>query len=184
MRPYKYFKRFNDFLFAIILLVLFSWFILILIIIASLDTRSLGIFTQSRIGYLKKPFIIYKIKTFQDNHTISKIGAFLRQYKLDESPQLFNVLIGHMSFVGPRPDISGFADTLKSEESIILTVKPGVTGPATLYFRKEEKLLAKQNNPEDYNTSVIWPKKVELNIKYVKELSFKKDIYYLVKTFL
>ena len=168
MSLYKYFKRFSDFLLAIILLVLFSWLILILIIISSLDTRSLGIFTQTRIGYLKKPFIIYKIKTFQDNQTISKIGAFLRRSKLDESPQLFNVLMGHMSFVGPRPDISGFADTLKGEESRILNVKPGITGPATLYFRKEEQLLAKQNNPEDYNTRIIWPKKVALNIKYVK----------------
>ena len=184
MTLYTYFKRLGDFLFAILLLFLFSWFILSLVILASIDTQSFGVFCQTRIGYLKKPFVIYKIKTFQDDKTISKIGAFLRQYKLDESPQLFNVLLGDMSFVGPRPDIPGFADALKGEESIILSVKPGITGPATLYYRKEEELLAKQNNPDHYNASIIWPKKVELNIKYVEEMSFKKDMYYLVKTFL
>ncbi len=89
-----------------------------------------------------------------------------------------------MSFVGPRPDILGFADVLMGDDAIILSVKPGVTGPATLYFKREEQLLASQSNPEAYNRDVIWPKKVEFNVKYVQELSFKKDMYYLVKTFL
>ncbi|WP_034060354.1 sugar transferase [Lacinutrix jangbogonensis] len=162
----------------------FSWLILLLIVIASIDTKSLGLFTQTRIGYLKKEFIIYKIKTYQKNQTISKIGSFLRRSKLDELPQIFNVFLGDMSFVGPRPDILGFADVLMGDDAIILSVKPGVTGPATLYFKREEQLLASQSNPEAYNRDVIWPKKVEFNVKYVQELSFKKDMYYLVKTFL
>lgn len=184
MKFYKCLKRFCDFAVSLILLILFSWFLLILVLVASLDTRSLGVFVQSRIGYRNKSFIIYKLKTYRSNQSISKIGAFLRRYKLDELPQLFNVLIGDMSFVGPRPDVSGFADTLQGGDAIILSVKPGITGPATIYFRNEEVLLAKQGNPEFYNKNIIWPIKVALNTKYVKEMSFKKDIYYLVKTFI
>jgi lipopolysaccharide/colanic/teichoic acid biosynthesis glycosyltransferase len=124
------------------------------------------------------------VRTYRKDRTVSKIGSFLRHVKLDELPQLFNVFLGDMSFVGPRPDIPGFADKLEGEAEIILSVRPGLTGPATLYFKREEELLANQNNPETYNRNVIWPKKVELNVKYAQELSFKKDMYYLVKTFL
>lgn len=181
---YKFIKRLGDLFFSILLLFLFSGFILLLIIIASIDTKSFGVFTQMRIGRNKKKFSIYKIKTYKKNKTVSKIGAFLRHTKLDELPQLINVFIGHMSFVGPRPDVPGFADCLTGNDKIILSVKPGITGPATLYYRNEEQLLANQNNAEAYNRTVIWPKKIELNVKYVQELSFKKDMYYLVKTLL
>jgi len=88
-----------------------------------------------------------------------------------------------MSFVGPRPDIPGFADKLEGEEKIILSVKPGITGPATIHFRNEEVILKTQKNPETYNNEVIWPQKIVLNIQYVKEYRFIKDIKYLYKTF-
>ena len=109
-------------------------------------------------------------------------GLFLRDSKFDELPQLWNVLIGTMSFVGPRPDVLGFADELSGKEKLILSIKPGITGPATLYFKNEEKLLQLQQNREKYNKQVIWPQKVAMNIKYINEYSFRKDIYYIYKT--
>ncbi|MDX1271105.1 sugar transferase [Bizionia paragorgiae] len=179
---YKIVKRTADIICAALMLLLFFWVILSLIFISSFDTKSFGLFKQIRIGRHLKPFTIYKIKTIKKDGEISKIGAFLRRSKLDELPQVFNVLIGNMSFVGPRPDVPGFADNLKVEHQSILSVRPGITGPASLYFRNEEAILAKVENPKQYNADVIWPKKVALNMKYVQELSFKKDIYYLVNT--
>lgn len=184
IKAYKHFKRTADVLSAALLLTLFWWCIVMLIILASIDTNSYGVFKQTRIGRYKVRFTIFKIKTINSAGKISRIGAFLRRSKLDELPQLLNVLFGNMSCVGPRPDIPGFADRLNGKEEIILTVRPGITGPATLYFRNEEELLATQQDPKQYNATVIWPKKVELNVKYVEELSFKKDLYYLVNTFL
>lgn len=181
---YRYIKRIGDAVTASLLLILFWWCIVVLIIIASIDTKSYGVFKQTRIGRYKVRFTIFKIKTINSGGKTSKIGAFLRRSKLDELPQLLNVLLGEMSCVGPRPDIPGFADKLKGKEEIILSVRPGITGPATLYFRNEEVLLATQQDPKRYNATVIWPKKISLNVKYVEELSFKKDIYYLGNTFL
>ncbi|TYC15664.1 sugar transferase [Bizionia gelidisalsuginis] len=183
LQSYKHIKRVADVFSATLLLVILWWCIVVLIIIASIDTKSYGVFKQTRVGRFKLKFTIFKIKTVQNNGEISKIGAFLRRSKLDELPQLLNIIIGEMSCVGPRPDVPGFADELIGEEEIILNVRPGITGPATVYFRNEEALLAKQQDPRQYNATVIWPKKIELNIKYVHELSFRKDIYYLVNTF-
>jgi len=121
------------------------------------------------------------VTTLQDPR-ITPVGAFLRRWKLDELPQLWNVLVGKMSFVGPRPDVQGYADTLTGADRIILTARPGITGPATLKYRNEEALLAKQSNPEHYNREVIWPDKVQLNRGYVKNYSFKRDLYYIWQT--
>ncbi len=114
---------------------------------------------------------------------ITKFGQFLRRTKLDELPQLWNVLKGDMSLVGPRPDVSGFADQLTGEDRIILSIRPGITGLATLTFRKEEELLANQKNPERYNREVIWPEKVRLNKLYIKKYRQQLDFEILVKTF-
>jgi lipopolysaccharide/colanic/teichoic acid biosynthesis glycosyltransferase len=97
---------------------------------------------------------------------------------------LINVLLGQMSFVGPRPDVPGFADKLKGRDRIILSVRPGITGPATLKYRDEEALLAAQDNPERYNNEVLWPDKVRLNRKYVENFSFCSDIKFILKTVL
>ena len=87
-----------------------------------------------------------------------------------------------MSLVGPRPDVPGYADLLQGEERIVLTVRPGITGPATIAFRREEEILAGVDDPETYNTEVIWPEKVRLNCEYVKKYTFFKDLKYLVQT--
>lgn len=113
---------------------------------------------------------------------ITPLGHFLRKTKIDELPQLINVFLGHMSFVGPRPDVAGFADKLTGEDRIILWVRPGITGPATLKYRKEEEFLAGQDDPERYNDEVIFPDKVRLNREYVANYSFWKDIKYIYQT--
>jgi len=188
------FKQTFDFLTAITLLLLFCWLILLLALFATFNTKKPGLFTQIRIGQYGKLFSIYKIRTMKiapDNKTtvttindprITKFGHFLRKYKLDELPQIFNVLKGDMSFVGPRPDVPGFADELKGEDRIILNIKPGITGPASLYFKNEEQILANQISPEKYNREIIWPKKVEINKAYIKKFSFLNDLKYLYRT--
>ncbi|MGS4948164.1 sugar transferase [Meridianimarinicoccus sp. RP-17] len=113
---------------------------------------------------------------------ITRLGAKLRRYKLDELPQLWNVLIGNMSFVGPRPDVPGFMDKLTGPDRKILLLRPGITGPATLKYRNEEELLASVDDPERYNADVIWPDKVRINLKYLNDWSFSRDIGYIVKT--
>lgn len=137
---------------------------------------------------------MYKIRTMKgglldDNYIttkndkrITEFGKFLRLFKLDELPQLFNVLIGNMSFVGPRPDVEGYADKLEGDNRIILSVKPGITGPATLKFKHEELILENQNNPKKYNDEIIWPEKVKINIQYIVNWSLLYDIKYIIKT--
>ena len=188
----KIVKRVFDFLLALIGLF-FTWpIILIAWIIASIETKSNGFFLQKRVGENGKLFTIIKIKTMYPNKgssittandkRITKSGKFFRKYKIDELPQLFNVLIGDMSFVGPRPDVKGYADKLQGEDKIILSVKPGITGPATLKYKNEEEILAKVDNPIEYNDKVIWPDKVKINKEYIKNWSLKKDIEYIIKT--
>jgi len=181
----KIIKRIFDFILAFILIIILFFVIILLMLLATIDTKEKGIFTQKRIGYLGKPFIIYKIRTIKKTtQSVSNFGAFLRENKLDELPQLFNILIGDMSFVGPRPDVPGFADVLNKEDQIILSVKPGLTGPASLKFKNEEALLRTLTNPQKYNEDVIWPQKIEINKNYINNYSFFKDIYYICKTLL
>jgi len=192
----KTIKRTFDLVGATLGILLTGWLIVLAWLIASIETKSNGLFIQKRIGKEGKPFFVYKIKTMKqiegmqstvttkDDMRITKSGAFFRKTKIDELPQLFNVLFGTMSFVGPRPDVPGFADTLEGEDRVILTLRPGITGPASLKYKDEETLLAKQKDPEGYNREVIWPDKVKINIAYIKEWTFKKDVEYLIKTFL
>ena len=121
--------------------------------------------------------------TLKNDHRITLFGQFLRQYKLDELPQLFNVIKGDMSLVGPRPDVEGYADALTGEDRMILDIKPGITGPATLKYKNEEALLMEQEDPQTYNDLVIWKDKVEINKKYIKNWSLIGDIHIIIKTF-
>lgn len=178
----KIIKRLFDFTLSFLLLLICILPILFLIVLASIDTGLFGVFTQTRIGYLGNKFKIFKIRSLDAKMNVSVFGKFLRESKLDELPQLLNVLVGEMSFVGPRPDIEGFSDKLEGDDSIILTIKPGITGPATLKYRREESLLSEISNPEEYVKEVIWPDKVEINKKYIIDYSFKKDLRYLFKT--
>ena len=113
---------------------------------------------------------------------ITKSGSFFRKTKLDELPQLWNVLIGQMSFVGPRPDILGYADQLTGEEKIIISIRPGITGPASIKYKNEELTLSKYDDFKKYNDEIIWPDKVKINCDYVKNWSFWSDMYYIYLT--
>ena len=145
------------------------------------------IFTQKRVGRNGKLFTMYKFRSMVVGHDgssvsvagesrITPLGAKLRHYKLDELPELWNVLVGDMSFVGPRPDVPGYADLLKGYDREILKLRPGITGPASLKYRNEEDLLAKQADPQRYNDEVIFPDKVRINRYYLHHYSFIKDI--------
>ncbi|MGV0752663.1 sugar transferase [Empedobacter brevis] len=184
-------KHIFDYILALILLIFLVGLIVLLMIISSFETKQLGLFTQNRVGRKGKLFKIYKIRTIKgtskstittNQHQVTKIGKILREYKLDELPQLVNILKGEMSFVGPRPDVEGYADKLVGEDRIMLNVKPGITGPAQLKYRNEEDILSKVKDPIMYNDTVLWPDKVRINIEYVKNWSFKKDLFYMFKT--
>lgn len=123
--------------------------------------------------------------TTSDDPRITRWGRFLRRSKLDELPQLINVLRGEMSFVGPRPDVPAqWEQVPQSDKSVLLSVRPGITGPASLKYRNEEALLAAHSNAESFNRTVIFPDKVRINKQYVANYSFGRDLLYLVDTFL
>jgi len=163
-------------------------------VLASIDTRSNGIFLQKRIGLAGRKFTLIKIKTMKDRNfpdssvtikndsRVSRFGYFLRASKIDELPQLINIIIGDMSFVGPRPDVPGFADKLTGKERKILSVRPGITGPASIKYKNEETLLMNHKSPEKYNREVLWPDKVKINLDYVNNWTLKKDLIYIFKT--
>ena len=183
-------KRLFDVLLGLFLFPFLIVPILLLVLMATLDTRQWGLFSQFRIGQFGRPFKIYKIRTLkQEVHRLghldasaTALGKLLRRHKLDELPQLLNVLKGDMSFVGPRPDIAGFADALEGDDRIILKVKPGITGPATLKYKDEELILAQQSDPESYNRTIIWTDKVEINKLYVQDWSFSLDLQLILKS--
>ena len=151
------------------------------------------IFKQKRVGRNAKLFTMYKFRSMSVGHggssvsvagesRITQLGAKLRKYKLDELPELWNVLIGDMSFVGPRPDVPGYADKLVGEDRLILKLRPGITGPASLKYANEEEILAKVDDPVKYNDEVIFPDKVKINLDYYYHHSFIGDIKLIFKT--
>lgn len=151
------------------------------------------LFKQQRVGKDGKLFTMVKFRSMSVAHggssvsvagesRITPLGAKLRKYKLDELPELWNVLIGDMSFVGPRPDVPGYADKLVGEDRVILKLRPGITGPASLKYRDEETLLATVEDPIRYNDEVIFPDKVRINKEYYYNWSFWLDIRYIVRT--
>lgn len=190
-----YLKRFFEFSVSFVGLLFFSWLIFLCWFVATIDTKSNGFFFQKRVGLHGKTFNIIKIKTMRPvagysttitqtfDPRITRCGAFFRRTKLDELPQLLNVFVGNMSFVGPRPDVPGYADKLDPQvKSILLSVRPGITGPASLAYRNEEQLLAVQSDPKRYNDEVIYPDKVRINLDYVAHWRFRTDILYIFQT--
>ena len=138
-------------------------------------------------------FTMYKFRSMTMSHSgssisvagesrITPLGAVLRKYKLDELPELWNVLIGDMSFVGPRPDVPGYADSLQGEDRLILKLRPGITGPASLKYANEEEILATVNDPIKYNDEIIFPDKVRINLNYYYHHTFLGDIKLIFQT--
>ncbi|MDP3313049.1 sugar transferase [Lutibacter sp.] len=176
-------KRIFDIFFSFTGIISLSPFLIISIIIAATDTHSNGLFLQPRIGQYGKSFTIYKLRTMKlKTNKISATGAFLRKYKLDELPQLLNVLQGAMSIVGPRPDIAGYYDTLHGEERLVLNLKPGLTSEAAIKYADEEVLLAEQEYPLEYNDNVLFPDKVKLNLDYYYNHTFFGDLKIISQT--
>ena len=183
-------KRAFDVVLVLILLPFIGVPIFILVGIATIDTKKYGVFSQLRVGQHGKLFKIYKIRTLKEEEhklghlekSATALGKYLRRTRLDELPQLFNVLVGDMSFVGPRPDIQGFADELQGEDRIILKVKPGITGEATLKYKNEERVLERQKDPDHYNRTIIWVDKVKINKNYVMNYSFYLDLKLIFKS--
>lgn len=181
----RFYKRIFDLIVSFVLMIFLLVPILGMIVIARLQTGLSGLFIQKRVGKNGSYFYMYKIRTLKENknHTIEELsskstsfGKFFRKSKLDELPQLLNVLKGEMSLVGPRPDLPGYADKLEGEDRIVLSIRPGITGPATLKYKNEEEILKTQENPQKYNDEVIWPDKVKINKEYIKNWSFVKDV--------
>ncbi|KUO68048.1 MAG: sugar transferase [Lutibacter sp.] len=178
-------KRLFDILFSITALLLLGWLIIICWLLAAIDTKSNGLFIQKRIGQFGNPFNIFKLKSMKEANglkTISRFGNFIRTTKIDELPQLVNVLMGTMSVVGPRPDVPGYYDKLQGADRKILELKPGLTSPATLKYANEETLLAQQENPLHYNDTILFPDKVKLNLDYYYTHTFFGDLKIIWKT--
>lgn len=143
------------------------------------------LFKQVRIGKNGVPFVLYKFRSIpKDGVKPTSFGRFLRRTKLDELPQLYNLIKGDMVLIGPRPDVPGYADQLKGADRFLLQVKPGITGLASLKYRNEEQLLAKQEDALSYNDTVIWPDKVRINIWYLHNRYLKLNLIILATTFL
>lgn len=176
-------KRIFDFLFSILALILVGWLIVLCFIIASVETQSNGIFKQKRVGQFGKLFTIYKLKTMcPQTEEVTFFGKYLRKYKLDEFPQFFNVFIGDMSIVGPRPDVPGYYDQLIGDDRKILELKPGITSEASLKYYNEDEILEQQKDPILYNDSVIFPDKVKMNLDYYYKRNLTVDLKIIFKT--
>jgi lipopolysaccharide/colanic/teichoic acid biosynthesis glycosyltransferase len=186
-------KRFFDIAASFFgLIALFPSLLLIAILIKVTMPGPL-LFVQWRAGRMGKPFKIYKFRSMIVDHggssisvkgenRITPLGARLRKYKLDELPELWNVLMGDMSFVGPRPDMPEYAERLVGEERKILELRPGITGPASLKYINEEELLSGISDPLEYNDKVLWPDKVKINLDYYYNNSFFGDLGIILRT--
>lgn len=156
-------------------------------VLVSITSGSNGLFYQQRIGRYGKQFTIYKFKTILwegEKPRITRLGKYLRKYKIDEVPQLYNILNGTMSFVGPRPDLAGFYDVLEGEDRKVLLLKPGLTSRASILYFNEEDLLQEQENSEEFNKNVLFPAKVKLNLNYYYTQSLRTDLSILKDTFI
>ena len=187
-------KRILDLFFAFsAIIILIPLFLLISILIKSTSKGPI-FFIQNRVGRDAVIFKMIKFRTMyidqNSNSTISvrgdkritKIGAFLRRYKFDELPELINVMLGDMSLVGPRPDVPGYADKLVGSFRVILKLRPGLTGPASLKYFNEEEILAQRKDPKHYNDTVIFPNKVRINLDYYHNQSIWLDIKIIFAT--
>lgn len=178
-------KRIFDLFFSFILVSILLVPMCICALVLFFDMGNSPIFIQKRIGQYGKKFVILKFRTIHPQTSkISKFSAILRKYKIDELPQLFNILIGQMSLVGPRPDIPGYYDLLEGESRKILELKPGLTSEASLKYVHEEKLLVDQIDPLSYNDTIIFPDKIKMNLWYYYNQTILLDLRIILKTIL
>jgi lipopolysaccharide/colanic/teichoic acid biosynthesis glycosyltransferase len=189
-------KRLFDIVISFLGLIFLSPLFILIVIIMKANSKGGIIYTQQRVGINNKDFSIFKFRTmYVDSDKqglltvggrdprVTKAGYYLRKFKLDELPQLLNVLIGDMSLVGPRPEVRKYVDLYTKEQMTVLNVRPGITDMASIAFRNENDLLSEQEDPDSYYIDVIMPKKIQLNLDYLKERNLIKDIGVIVKTF-
>jgi lipopolysaccharide/colanic/teichoic acid biosynthesis glycosyltransferase len=180
-------KRSFDIIASFFGLIFLSPLFLVIALLIKIRMPGPVLFCQKRAGRYGKLFTIYKFRSMVVDHQgstisvrgekrITPLGASLRKYKLDELPELWNVLKGDMSFVGPRPDMPEYLEMLAGEERLILELRPGITGPASLKYRNEEEILASVPDPKKYNDEVIWKDKVKINLDYYHNKSFLSDL--------
>lgn len=188
-------KRFFDVLFSFIgLLILLPLFAVISILV-KLDSRGPIFFRQERIGKEFRPFKIYKFRTMVmdaenngpqitvgGNSRVTKIGKLLRKYKIDELPQLINILKGEMSLVGPRPEVKKYVELFKLDYEKLLKIRPGVTDPASIRYSKEESILSSSKNWEEDYAKKLLPEKIKISSQYVDNHNFLNDLYLILKT--
>lgn len=188
-------KRLFDIIFSTVGLITVSPFLIFSAVMIKLDSKGPVFYRGIRIGKYGKPFKIYKFRTMvadaeklggpstaDDDPRVTKMGRFLRKYKLDELPQLINVLKGEMSFVGPRPEVRVEVETYNSEEKKVLNVKPGITDYASLVFHNEGEILKGSSNPHQTYREKIRPEKLRLALKYVERHSFLVDMKIILET--
>lgn len=186
-----------DILFAVIGIIIFFPFLLIIAILIKLTSKGTVFFKQTRVGKNNEDFKLFKFRTMKTDaeakgqltvggrdNRITTIGYYLRKFKLDELPQFFNVLLGEMSFVGPRPEVRKYVNFYNDEQRKILEVLPGITDKASIEFRNENELLASANNPEQFYIEVIMPQKIKLNQQFIQNRNLKNYFTILFLTFL
>ena len=187
-------KRIFDIILSLFGLIILLPFMLIIAILIKFDSKGTVFFKQIRITKGGKEFKIFKYRTMKvgsdkysqitvgKDERITKIGSFLRKYKLDEIPQLINVLLGDMSLVGPRPEVPKYVALYTDEQKEILKVRAGITDYASIEFSDENDLLASEEDPEKAYIEKVMPKKIELNKKYISEISMLTDIKIILIT--
>ena len=187
-------KRGIDIFFSLFGLIIFFPLLFSLFVLIKITSEGPGFFIQDRVGKDGRLFRMIKFRTMfiiqestssisiKGDPRITKIGIFMRRHKIDELPELINVLLGHMSLVGPRPDVAGYADRLFGKDRDILKMRPGITGPASLKYFNEEEILSRHENPKLYNDQVIYPDKVRINLDYYNNQSIWLDIKIIFAT--
>lgn len=188
-------KRIFDIVFSLLGILILSPVLICIAILIRLDSPGGIFYLQERVGKNNLNFFIYKFRTMRSgadklglltvgakDNRVTKIGYFLRKYKLDELPQLFNVFKGEMSFVGPRPEVRKYVNMYTAEQLKVLSVKPGITDIASIQYSNESELLAKAADPEKFYIETVFPAKLELNLKYIEQKNFWKDIQIIFQT--
>lgn len=189
-------KRFFDIVFSFIGIIILIPVYLLIAFAISIDSKGGVIYKQKRTGKANIPFDVLKFRTMRPNSfakgaltvgsrdpRITGVGYYLRKYKLDELPQLFNVLFGEMSFVGPRPEVKKYTDLYNAKQLEVLSVRPGITDYASIKFRNENDLLSASDDPEKLYIDEIMPEKLKLNLKYIHDNNVFKDIKIIFDTF-
>ncbi|MBN2681607.1 MAG: sugar transferase [Bacteroidales bacterium] len=190
-------KRLFDIFFSVLGIIILTPFLVIIAIIILADSRGGIFYLQTRVGKNNRDFRLMKFRTMRPNSDkkglltvggrdsrITRTGYYLRKYKLDELPQLINVLKGEMSFVGPRPEVRKYVELYNQEQKKVLTVKPGITDYASIEYINENELLAKSNNPEKEYIENIMPAKLKINLIYIEKAGLNTDLKIIIKTIL